>query len=252
MAFAQRISPTPACATSPELGTYPTAVAHYPMPSNRYSVQYKLNGGAWTDAKVYISYYGATNSSPFFGFSGFPADTSMSFVSIPALANAGVQLRVTNLWSGPFVASDHVSVRPSVKFIETDLQADGTVQISTHTAADFAGSQFILMWNRDAAHGGAIQGPAFFLDPPYQRPTGSNVRVVTSWNDLNGADLSGYDTVDFEGTVEIGSTGAMAFQAPSNITSIFLGPARGCRESCASCRTARGSNGGFTVPVSWI
>lgn len=115
----------------------------------------------------------------------------MSFVSIPALANAGLQLRVTNLWTGPFVASEHVSVRPNVKFIEADLQVDGTVQISTHTAADFAGSQFILWWDRDAAHSGAIQGLAFFLDPPYTRPTGSNVKAVYSWNDLKGVDLSG-------------------------------------------------------------
>src|SRR5580704_3693385 len=125
---------------------FPNPPLIYPMTSDRYAVQYSLNGGAWTNAQVYISVYGGTNSSPYEPFTNYPSypDTSMSFVSIPASANADIQLRVTNLWDAPFLASDNVSVRPKAKQISADLMGDGTVQISTWTTPNFAGEQFIL------------------------------------------------------------------------------------------------------------
>src|SRR5580700_9850169 len=97
-ALAQRISPMPSCALSPQVGTYPTPPLTYPKTSDRYAVQFAVNGGTWTNAPVYISYYGGSNSSPFLSYSGYSADTSMSFASIPVQANAAVQLRVTKLW----------------------------------------------------------------------------------------------------------------------------------------------------------
>ena len=229
-ALAQRISPAPSCVVSPGIGTYPAKPLSYPMISNRYAVQYSLNGGAFTDAKVYISYYGGTNSSPFLSFSGYSTDTSMSFVSIPAGANAPVQLRVTKLWDAPFLAGDRPSVRPSTKNIEAALQSDGTVLISRTTSADFAGEQFVLWWNRGTG-GAAVEALAFYLDPLYTRPTGSNVKVVTSSSDLSG-NLSAFDTLDIEGVFPVPPrqgmvavpNGAVAFTVPVNIANIFLGP----------------------------
>jgi hypothetical protein len=209
---------------------YPSTPLTYPMTSDRYAVQYSLNGGGWTNAQVYISVYGGTNSSPYEPFTNYPSypDTSMSFVSIPASANADVQLRVTNLWDAPFLASDNVSVRPKAKQISAALMSDGTVQISTWTSPNFAGEQFILWWQRDATDGGAIQGLAFFLDPPYATPTGSNVKIIAAPTDLTG-DLSAFDTLDFEGTIAIGGTGpegpgAQVFNVPANINNVFLAP----------------------------
>ena len=50
---------------STEVATYPNPPLTYPMTSDRYAVQYKVNGGNWTNAQVYISIYGGTNSSPY-------------------------------------------------------------------------------------------------------------------------------------------------------------------------------------------
>ena len=202
--------------------TLPATPLTYPMTSNRYAVQYKAGGGRWTDAQVYITYYGATNSSPFFNFSGYSLETSMSFVSIPAGPKTKVKLRVTKLFSSPFTSSDQVSVRPSAKGIAASTQGDGTVLITRKTSSDFAGEQFILWWNR-ATEGGGIEGLAFFLNPPYERPAGSNVKMIASPGDLAG-DLSHFDTLDFEGTIAIGSTGAVAFVVPPNISNVFLAP----------------------------
>ena len=229
--FAQLITPTPACAVVDQGTTYPTPPLTYPMTSDRYAVQYQLgNSGTWTNAQVYISVYGGTNSSPYEPFTNYPSypDTSMSFVSIPASANADIQLRVTNLWDAPFLASDNVSVRPKAKQISADLMGDGTVQISTWTAPNFAGEQFVLWWQRDATDGGAIQGLAFFLDPPYPTPAGSNVKTIATPTDLTG-DLSAFDTLVFEGTIAIGGTGpegpgAQVFIVPANINNVFLAP----------------------------
>ena len=205
----------------------------YPATSDQYAVQYKLDNGTWTTALVYDSIYGGSNSSPWLNFSGYPEGlTSMSFASIPAGANAYVQLRVTKLGSGPFVASDHVSVRPSAKPILANLAGDGPAQIATLTGPNFEGEQFILYWSRDAQDGGGIQGLAFFFDPPYEAPTGRNVLAVAKYGDLTG-DLSGYDTLAFQGTVTIGGTGsataphplgAQAFVVPGNINNVYLGP----------------------------
>jgi hypothetical protein len=229
--FAARISPAPHCVISAEIGTYPTSPLNYPMPSDRYAVQYKVNGGDWTPANVNVSYYGGSNSSPLLNFSGYSAQTSMSFASIPAQASALVEIRVTKLWDAPFLASDHVSVRPSVKAIPAFVDRDGTVLISAFTGPSFAGEQFVLWWSR-GADGGAVESLAFFLNPPYTRPSGPNVKVVMTSDDLQG-DLSQYDTLDIEGTLAVPPypgipnpvpTGAVAFSVPTNITSIFLAP----------------------------
>jgi hypothetical protein len=196
---------------------------NYPMISDRYAVQYQVGGGPLTTATVHISYYGETTASPYRNDSGYTAgSTSMSFVSIPVSASAAVQLRVTKLFGNPFQARDGVSVRPRNKVRDVSTGSDGTVLISTSTASAFAGDQFILWWNR-GADGGGVEGLAFFLDPPYTRPTGSKVKVVNTPADLTG-DLSAFDTLDFETTLAIGSTGAVSFDVPLNILNIFLGP----------------------------
>ncbi len=230
----QLISPVPSCQT-PKAGmeAYPTPTPMtYPATSDQYSVQYKVDNSAWTTALVYDSVYGGSNSSPWLNDSGYPEGlTSMSFASIPARANAYVQLRVTKLGNGPFLSSDHVSVRPSVEPILTTLSG-GSAQIATLTGPTFAGEQFILYWSRDSQHGGGTQGLAFFLNPPYQAPAVGKVLHVSGYGDLTG-DLSGYDTLAFQSTVTLGDTGsptaphplgAQAFVVPGNIDTIYLGP----------------------------
>jgi hypothetical protein len=203
--------------------TLPAQPLTYPMTSDQYTVQYQIGGGGWTNATVYISYYGETDASPYRTNSGYTAGkTSMSFVSIPAQANAMVQLQVTKVSGAAFQASDQVSVRPSAKPINVTTGSNGIVQISTLTAANFGGEQFILWWNR-GANGAGVEGLAFFLNPPYTRPAGSNVKIVATPADLTG-DLSAFDTLDFESTVAIGSTGNVAYPVPANILNIFLGP----------------------------
>jgi hypothetical protein len=239
MARAQLITPTPACAVVPL--PYPGTPGDgyaisanpqltYPAASTQYAVQYRLGGGAWIDAPVYMSSYGGSNASPYLSFSGYTkTTTSMSFVSIPARADALVQLRVTKLANAPFLTSDSVSVRPSQKLIPVSLGSDGTATISRLTGRDFAGEQFVLWWNRDSANNAGLQGLAFFLNPPYEKPTGSNVKTIESADDLNG-DLSAFDTLDFEGTITYGRAGsaepagAQAFNVPANIQSIYLAP----------------------------
>ena len=200
---------------------YPHPPLTYPMTSNRYAVQYSVGDGAWTDAQVYISYYGGTDSSPRLSDSGYSAETSMSFASIPAASNSRVRLRVTRLFGSGFGPADAVSVRPSVARVAVETESDGTVQLSTRTGRRFRGEQFILWWDR-GTEGGGIESLAFFLDPPYARPAGARVKRIGSPSDLTG-DLSGFDTLDFEGTVAIGSTGNKALTVPANICSVFLG-----------------------------
>ncbi len=222
-AFAQLITPTPPCAVVNKDTTYRTPSLTYPMTSDRYAVQYRLGSGDWTDVKVYISYYGGTNASPFRSSSGYAPDTSMSFASIPAIAGTAVALRVTKLWGSAFPAINHVSVRPQAKGIHVDSAGGSTVQISTSTTADFAGDQFLLWWDGDSKQSGSIQSLVFFLNPRYAKPTGSSVKIVAAPADLTG-DLSHFDTLDFEGTVAIGSTGAQPFVVPANIRNVFLAP----------------------------
>ena len=212
------------CPTTTDPATYPTQQLTYPMTSDRYAVQYQLAGsGTWTSAQVYISYYGATMASPYISYSNYPPDTSMSFVSIPASASTAVVLRVTKIFGSNFPAIGQISVRPNAKGIQISSISPTVVQLATTTAANFAGDQFILYWNGDAQASGAIQGLGIFLDPPYTRPTGSNVKIVAAPTDLTG-DLSQFDTLDFEGTVAIGGTGTQAFVVPANIRDVFLAP----------------------------
>jgi hypothetical protein len=212
------------CPVTTDAATYPATPLNYPMTSNRYAVQYQLGGsGTWTSAQVYISYYGGTNSSPYINASRYPADESLSFVSIPAEASTAVALRVSKIFGSNFPEISQMSVRSKAKGIQISSVNATTVQLSTTTSADFAGDQFILYWNGDSQASGAIQGLALFLDPPYERPAGSNVKVIATPADLT-ADLSHFDTLDIEGTVAVGSTGAQAFIVAANIENIFLGP----------------------------
>jgi uncharacterized protein (TIGR03437 family) len=212
------------CPVTTDAATYPNPPLTYPMTSDRYAVQYQLSGsGTFTNAQVYISYYGGTNSSPFLNASRYPADESLSFVSIPAAPGTAVAIRVTKIFGSNFPAIGQMSVRPAAKGIQISSVSPTVVQFATTTAADFAGDQFILHWNGTATQSGAIQGLAIFLNPPYTRPTGSNVKVIGTPSDLTG-DLSSFDTLDIESTVAVASTGAVAFIVPANINNIFLGP----------------------------
>src|SRR5271154_615535 len=158
---------------------YRTNALCYPMISDQYAVQYKLGNGGWSNVPVRISYYGGTFASPFNINSGYISNqTAMSFVSIPAATNTTVYLRVTNLISA-FVASDNVSVRPSVKPVAVSVAADGTAMLSTTTARDFNGEQFLLWWS-DGTNGGNVESLVFFLDPPYAAPTTGNIMTITT------------------------------------------------------------------------
>jgi hypothetical protein len=216
--------------------TPPETPLAYPLPSDQYSVQYQIDGRGWTPAMVFISYYGQTTGSP--QRDGVPyvtGPTSMSFVSIPAYANAVVQLRVTKLATGPFQFSDNATVRPTPILANVQTQRDGTVEISTRTAGNFNGEQFILMWNH-GTDGGSLEGLAFYLNPPYTRPTGTNAKVVTSWTDLQGfandPNLLNYNTIDFESSssallpvpIQLGGDGSRAYKVPANIQNVFFGP----------------------------
>jgi hypothetical protein len=215
--------------------TLPVNPLAYPMPSDQYAVQYKIDGGSWTNGTVYISYYGKTDASPARGDSPYTrGTTAMSFVSIPARADALVQIRVTMLPNlsalagGTFQTSDRVSVRPTPKLVDVQTGKDGTVQLSTFTDRNFNGEQFILWWNR-GTNGGGVEGLAFYLNPPYPEPTGRRVKVVKSWTDLDGADLSNYDTLDFEPVgpvpvaIALGGDGTLPYKVPDNIVNVFLG-----------------------------
>jgi hypothetical protein len=205
-----------------DLGVYyPANPLTNPMISDQYAVQYKLGNGGWSNVSVRISYYGGTLASPFNTNSGYISNkTSMSFVSIPADTNTTVYLRVTNLISG-FTASDNVSVRPSIKPVAVNVAADGTVMLSTTTASDFNGEQFLLWWS-DGTNGGSIQSLVFFLDPPYTVPIGTNVMTITTNTEL--ANVSQFDTLIFQGTFQLVDGGYADYCVPTNITTIFLAP----------------------------
>jgi len=174
--------------------TYPVTPLTYPMTSDRYAVQYQLDDEGWTNAQVYISYYGGTVASPFKNVSGYTPETSLSFVSIPAGANTGVQIRVTILGSG-FLPGDPVYVRPSAKPVDVSTASDGTVNLYTLTADHFAGDQFMLWWGDSTEDGSmaksGISALALFLDPSYAPPTGTNVLTVTASTSLTN--LSNYN-----------------------------------------------------------
>jgi uncharacterized repeat protein (TIGR03803 family) len=220
VAFAQ----TSCIVTNPNV-IYPVPPLTYPMNSDQYAVEYNVGGAGWTNAQVYISYYGGTDASPLNSASGYTPETSLSFVSIPARASTSVQLRVNKLGSG-FTPRDHVSVRPSAKPVNVSTASDGTVQLCTVTTNDFAGDQFMLWWGDGAAGGSmaksGIAALAFFLDPPYTTPTGANVVIVT--NQTNLQNVSNYNTLVFQGTVALGGNGELAYLVPSNITNVFLAP----------------------------
>ena len=201
---------------------YPTNPLCYPMISDQYAVQYKLGNGDWSNVPVRISYYGGTLASPFNTNSGYISNkTSMSFVSIPTAANTEVYLRVTNLNSG-FVASDNVSVRPSTKPVDVNASADGTAMLSTTTAPDFNGEQFLLWWS-DGTNGGNIQSLVFFLDPPYTAPTTGNIITITTNTQLANLNHN-IDTLIFQGAFELVDGGYADYNVPTNITTIFLAP----------------------------
>jgi hypothetical protein len=201
---------------------YPTNPLCYPLISDQYAVQYKLGNGGWSNAPVRISYYGGTLASPFNINSGYISNkTSMSFVSIPADTNTTVYLRVTNLISG-FVTSDNVSVRPSIKPVSVSVAADGTAMLSTTTAPDFNGEQFLLWWS-DGTNGGSIQSLVFFLDPPYAPPTTGNIMTITTNTQLTNL-KNNVDTLIFQGTFQLVDGGYADYNVPAGITNIYFMP----------------------------
>ncbi len=145
----------------------------------------------------------------------------MSFVSIPANTNVTVYLRVTNLISG-FIASDNVSVRPSTKPVAVNVAADGTALLSTTTAPDFNGEQFLLWWS-NGTNGGSIESLVFFLDPPYVALMGTNVTTIK----LSNAELVDvqpiFDTLIFQGTFQLADGGYGDYYVPTNITQTLPG-----------------------------
>jgi hypothetical protein len=192
------------------------------MISDQYAVQYKLGNGAWSNVPVYISYYGGTLASPFNTDSGYISNkTSLSFVSIPAAASTTVSLRVTNLNYG-FAASDNVSVRPSIKPVTVTVGGQGIATLSTTTAPDFNGDQFLLWWS-DGTNGGSIQSLVFFLDPPYLPPTTGNIMTITTNTQLTNLNYN-IDTLIFQGTFQLVDGGYADYNVPTNITTIFLAP----------------------------
>ncbi|HUD84464.1 MAG TPA: hypothetical protein VMQ67_13220, partial [Candidatus Saccharimonadales bacterium] len=212
---------TNGCANDDAGVFYPADPLCYPMISDQYAVQYKMGNGGWSNAPVRISYYGGTLASPFNTNSPYISnETSMSFVSIPAATNTTVYLRVTNLISG-FVASDNVSVRPGIKPVAVNVAADGTAMLSTTTASNFNGEQFLLWWSDDT-NGGSIQSLVFFLDPPYPAPTGTNVKTITTNTDLTN--VTNFDTLIFQGTFALVGGGYADYYVPTNITQIYLAP----------------------------
>ncbi len=215
---------TGGCADDDTNIVYPTNLLTYPMISDQYAVQYKLGNGGWSNAPVYISYYGGTIASPFNTNSGYISNkTSMSFVSIPAAASTTVYLRVTNLNYG-FTAGDNVSVRPRIKPVAVTVAGDGTATLTTTTAPDFNGEQFLLWWS-DGTNGGSIQSLVFFLDPPYPAPMGTNVMTITTNTELtNVASLRNFDTLIFQGTFELVDGGYSNYNVPTNINNIYLAP----------------------------
>ena len=194
--WAALVGPAAAQCPAPDTSAiYPSPPATYPMTSNRYAVEYQIgSSGTWTGAQVYVTYYGATNSSPFQAFTHYTLDTSMSFVSIPASAGTAVAVRVTKLWGASFPPVNQVSVRPTAKAIQVNSVSGSTVQLSTTTAANFAGDQFILWWNVSATENSAVQGLVIFLNPPYTAPTGSNVKTVAVPADLTGIVVPRFQT----------------------------------------------------------
>ena len=200
---------------------YPEPPLCYPMISDQYAVGYKLGNGSWSNAPVRISYYGGTLASPFNTNSGYISNnTSMSFVSIPAAANTTVYLRVTNLNSG-FVVGDNVSVRPSTRPVTVNVGGQGIAELSTTTAPDFNGEQFLLWWS-DGTNGGTNRALVLFLDPPYPAPPGTNVKTITTNTDLTS--VSNFDTLIFQGTFELVAGGYGDYCVPTNITKIYLAP----------------------------
>jgi len=128
-----------------------------------------MGKGAWTDDKVYVSYYGGTNASPYLSYSGYTTQTSLLFTSIPVTANTDVKMRVAKLQGAPLDAANEVTIWPVAKNI-SDSVDHGAVFRSTRTREDFAGDQFVLWWNFDGDFPGAA-GLALFLNPPYEPPT---------------------------------------------------------------------------------
>lgn len=120
--------------------------------------------------------------------------------------------------------SDHVSVRPTPKLVHIETRKDGTAQLSTVTADNFNGEQFILWWDRDS-DGGGVEGLAFFLNPPYTEPTGGDVQVIKTPTDLKSSYPDGVDTLDFESPTAVPVALSMGvYKVPANIMKIFLGP----------------------------
>jgi hypothetical protein len=112
-------------------------------------------------------------------------------------------------------------VRPSTKPVTVSVGGQGIAELSTTTAPDFNGEQFLLWWS-DGTNGGTNRALVFFLDPPYPAPPGTNVKTITTNTDLTN--VSNFDTLIFQGTFQLVDGGYGDYCVPTNITKIYLAP----------------------------
>jgi hypothetical protein len=105
--------------------------------------------------------------------------------------------------------------------VTVNVGGQGIAELSTTTAPDFNGEQFLLWWS-DGTNGGSIQSLVFFLDPPYTPPAGTNVKTITTNTDLTN--VTNFDTLIFQGTFALVGGGYADYYVPTNITQNYLAP----------------------------
>ena len=147
----------------------------------------------------------------------------MSFVSIPATASTAVAIRVTKIFGSNFPAISQMSVRPTAKGSSSQFGEPHRCPALYDDGGEFRGRSVHPVWNGTATESGAIQGLGIFLDPPYTRPTGSNVKVVPRPRTLPAISPRSTPWTSRERSLSRQPERA-AFVVPANINNIFLGP----------------------------
>ena len=117
-------------------------------------------------------------------------------------------------------------VRPSAKPVDVSTASDGTVNLYTLTADNFAGDQFVLWWgdNAPGRQPGKIRNFGFGLVPrSILRPADGHERVDRyRVNESHKPVQLQYP--DLPGNRRAWRNGRPAYVVPSNITNIFLAP----------------------------